>query len=188
MGKLKTSARLQWSSDVITALGISILQGATKNEIEEQHFECILKKTEATLRLWEVCDLSLLGKIDIVNTLVGSLYVYKMQVLQTTSDSNMAKINDMIQDFILNGRKPKLKMSQLVQNKNSGGLKLVDLKTRDKSLKINWIYRLHTNDVMLTKLAYFHVAPKLQNESFWECNFKKSDLKTCVMQLDFGMM
>ena len=74
-------------------------------------------------------------------------------------------------DFIWNGHKPKLKMSVLQGKKQEGGMRLVDLKSRDDALKIQWIFRLHQQDPILTSLAYYHVKSPLKGEIFWQCNF-----------------
>ena len=84
----------------------------------------------------------------------------------------------MITDFIWSGRKPKLKIQQLIQSKNEDGLKLVSVLDRDKALKINWVYKLYGTDVVLNKLATYHLAPKINNEIFWECNFCTDDINS----------
>lgn len=63
-------------------------------------------------------DLSLLGKVNIINTLVGSLFVYRMQTT-TVNDSQMfAKFNIMLAEFIWNGRRPKLRTELLQYDKD----------------------------------------------------------------------
>ena len=50
------------------------------------------------------------------NALVGSLFVYKMQMLPKVSSVLVKKVNSMFKDFIWHGGKPKLKM-QMIQVK-----------------------------------------------------------------------
>ena len=45
-----------------------------------------MDQVENILKLWRMHDLSLLGKINIINTLVGALFIYKLQVLPSLSD------------------------------------------------------------------------------------------------------
>ena len=68
-----------------------------------------------------------------------------------------------------------MKLKILKGGKSDGGLRLTDLKKRDQALKIQWVYRLHGNDRVLTKLAYYHMNTALCNELFWQCNFKVAD-------------
>ena len=57
-----------------------------------------------------------------------------------------------------------------------GGIKLADLTYRDRSLKFQWVRRLHDDNTLLMKLAMYYIKPLIRNSVFWECNFKKSDI------------
>ena len=48
----------------------------------------------------------------------------------------------MILDYLWNGKTPKIAYSTLIQSTDKGGLKLVDFRTKVKSLSISWIKRL----------------------------------------------
>ena len=54
---------------------------------------------------------------------------------------------------------------------------LFDIAAKDKSLKIQWLTRLHGQDQVLTVLAYYHINTPLRNEIFWQCNFNTNDVK-----------
>ena len=45
------------------------------------NYEQLLAKTENTLNKWSNRTLSLAGKVQVINSLVASIYVYKMTVL-----------------------------------------------------------------------------------------------------------
>ena len=74
-----SSNKLHWTNELIKVLGIYITQD--HNQLITMNIEPVLMKVKVTLQLWEKRDLSLLGKIEIVNALVGLLFVYKMSVL-----------------------------------------------------------------------------------------------------------
>ena len=42
---------------------------------------------------------------------------------------------------------------------------------------MQWVFRLHQQDRIMTKLAYFHINTQLTNELFWECNFNENDVQ-----------
>lgn len=94
----------------------------------------------------------------------------------------------LIEDFIWNGRKPKLKLTLLQIDKTNGGLRLVNLQKCDQALKIQWIFRLHQDDQLLPTLAYYYINTKLHNEEFWQCNFKSTDVDHVCKAQGFGMM
>ena len=93
-------------------------------------------KTATILEQWKHRQLSLEGKILIVNTLIASLFVYKMTVLPTMPDCYIKEIYALINKFIWNGRKPKITLAQLQKNIDCGGLKLVKFENKDAALKI----------------------------------------------------
>ena len=73
-------------------------------------------------------------------------------------------------------KNPKSVNEILSLNKNDGGRRLFDIELRDKTIKMDWIKRLHImGDETFTNLAYYHLNTKIKNEIFWECNFTKKD-------------
>ena len=116
----------------------------------------------ATTKLWKQRGLSLKGKVIILNALVGSLLVYRMQVLHTIDKNMVIRLNKIIEDFVWNGRKPKLKLLVLQQSTRQGGMGLFNLILKDKSLKIAWIKRLDQNDQVYNELAWYFIDPKIK--------------------------
>ena len=74
--KLYTQKKLKWSNEAINTLGVDLHQ-----ENLECNFEDVLLKMHAVSQLWFHRQLTLIGKILLVNSLFASLYVYKMQVI-----------------------------------------------------------------------------------------------------------
>ena len=77
--KIYTTSEVNWA-DRINVLGIQI--EPTEQETTHINYESVILKTEAVLKSWENRNVSLLGKVNIVNTLVGSLYVYNVTIRQ----------------------------------------------------------------------------------------------------------
>ena len=73
-------------------------------------------------------DLSLVGKIQVINALIGSLFMYKMTVLPNAPDRVIQEVESVIKDFIWNGKGAKIKFEILQTNKDNGSLGLVDLR------------------------------------------------------------
>ena len=105
----------------------------------ELNYGDIINKVNATLNVWCTQNLSLIGQVLIVNSLTGSLFTYKMQVLPSIPEPFITKIEALVVDFIWNGKKPKMMLSTMQLNKNQGGLGLINLRLKDESLKINWV-------------------------------------------------
>ena len=86
----------------INVLGIWITRD--RGTLFHENYDGILDKTKAVLNSWSNRRLSLIGKITVVNALVSSLYVYKMQVLPCLPEYMYKKIDKIIEGFLWNGR------------------------------------------------------------------------------------
>ena len=100
-------------------------------------------------------------RIEVVNSLVSSLFVYKFKILPNVSAESVKKINDLIVHFVWNGRKPKIQLHTLTLDKEYSGCRLVDIKHRDATLKVQWVQRLTSEDQMLKALAYYHIIARI---------------------------
>ena len=65
------------------------------------------------LTMWRKRNLSLIGKVMIINTLVASLFVYKMYTLPLMSIQLIKKLEKLCSNFIWNDRKPKIALTKL---------------------------------------------------------------------------
>ena len=72
-----------WSNEDINVLGVIVAH----NDIVEKNYKDIVQKVRKTLFSWTHRGLSLLGKVQVVNTLVSSLFVYKMMVMPKIPDN-----------------------------------------------------------------------------------------------------
>ena len=176
--RLYLDKKFVWGKGTIDVLGLLITTDSSQMQ-EQLNLAKILEKACGVMETWHNRHLSLIGKVEIVNTLVNSLFVYKMQVLPCLTNEFEGKLNRIISRFIWNGRKPKIKLEFLQLNTKQGGRKLSNISLRDKTLKIEWIRRLHSDegDTTITKLAYFMINTEITNELFWECNFSPQDVE-----------
>ena len=133
----------------------------------------MLVKIVSILKKWQKRGLSLIGKILIINALIASLFVHKMQVLPFLPETYIVKIEKEFENFIWNGKKPKIPIKTLQVLKQEGGLKLVNLRNKDKAIKVSWVQRLEHND-KLACLAYEYLHPLLR-EKIWQTNLSKED-------------
>ena len=97
---------LNWVNTEINVLGVFVTDN--KCELQKLNYEPIVKKADATLKRWADRNLSLMGKILIVNMLIGSLFVYKMSVLPAITQDIIQRMNKMIHAFLWNGKKAKI--------------------------------------------------------------------------------
>ena len=85
------------------------------------------------------------GKIIVVNSLLLPQLYYLSSIIHTP-EVVIKEIRSVINDYIWNGKKPKIKQSLLIQEIDFGGLKLHDIDLKTVSLRLNWIKRINYSD------------------------------------------
>ena len=167
-----TQFPIKWTDKPIQVLGIWITNNEQK--LFELNYQPIVNKIDSILDTWAHRDLSLIGKITVVNTLISSLLVYKMQVLPNMPQKTIKLIENKIRAFIWNKKKAKISLRILQKNKADGGLGLVDIKQKEKSIKVAWIQILE-NNAKAANLAYYFLNNNIR-EDLWHCNLRRDHI------------
>lgn len=171
--KLYTEKNVVWTNNVINILGVDI----THNEdIVTRNFNTIKQKTEAVIALWTHRTLSLMGKVLLVNSLIASLFVYKMMVLPNLHADCIKQFTKSIRNFLWNNKKPRIALTILQADKSMGGLRLVNLKNKEISIKSLWIEQIHNNDSFFRRIFYNQLKIKIEDR-VWECNLQPRDIR-----------
>ena len=77
---LKLSKNIKWAEKTLECLGV-IIQLDDLNDIQELSYESAIEKMFQTLTAWQNRSLSVIGKIQVINSLCNSMFVYHMQVM-----------------------------------------------------------------------------------------------------------
>ena len=162
--ELYTQKPIAWTNEGLKVLGINVVH---QNVIDSNYAPCIQKAVD-TMKKWCNRNLSLLGKVKVVNTLIASLFVHKFTTLPSPTDKQFSKLQEAITAFIWNGKKAKIKTSYLHQLRENAGLQLANLKLRDISLKCTWIQILNT-DPKYAATAFEVFCADLRSDIF-KCN------------------
>ena len=169
--KMYTSKEYAWSDGPIDTLGIKL--GCTGEKVKS-NFEDILLRVDNVCNDWGNRTLTLVGKVLVVNTLISSLFVYKMSVMMNLSVAEIQVVETKIRKFIWGGKKDKIPIKILQLCHKDGGLKLVNLRHKQNALKIKWIFKLN-DSVFLRQCAYTSLDQVLQ-ENIWRCNLHAEDI------------
>ena len=95
--------QVNWSNEDINVLGVTIAH----ENIVQKNYDDVIDKAKKTLKTWNNRDLSLIGKVQVVNTLIASLFVHKMMVLPQMDNRTLKSIDNMIREYIWKGRRQK---------------------------------------------------------------------------------
>ena len=120
--KLYSKLPLLWSDGPINILGVNIFPNIEKTV--NCNYEQILDKIENLSKIWGSRSLSIIGKIQIVNTLFVSQFIYKLQCLPSPNKNVIERYNKIV---------------------NNMGLKCVNTELKDKSMKVAHYVKLAKN-------------------------------------------
>ena len=170
----------KWSNEDINVLGVTI----SHEDILEKNYEPLIAKTKQVLNAWQNRGLSLLGRIQVVNTLVASLFVYKMMVLPTIPKNIVKRVENIIREYIWDGKKAKIAFPILQNSKGEGGLNLVNLIWKDKALKATWPLILSA-EKEYAGMVYPLLRCTTLGEDIWRCSIAPEDVKSLRITSQF---
>ena len=170
--KFYSAKRIAWTNEPINILGYWISH--SEREMYQLNFLPLLEKAKNILSLWHHRGISIFGKILVINSLIASLFVYRITPTHYIPAEFIEKTRKLFTEFIWSGKKPKIKFSRLEQTRRQGGGGLVNMVKKIESLKLGWVFKLQERPD-LQSLA----DDSLQNKVgmlLWESNLKESDV------------
>lgn len=170
--QLYTKFQVNWTNDPINVLGVLVSNETAT--LAYENFVQIFDKIHSTLDSWSQRSLTLTGRVIIVNTLLASLFVYKMQVLPNIPFKMIQLFNETILKFLWNKKRPKISFQQLTLDKPNGGLRLVDLFLRQMSLKAQWVTIIR-NSQEWQDIVYPQLCPLIKDK-IWSVNLHIDDI------------
>ena len=128
---------LKWLHNPVKILGIHVSYGKKGNN--QHDFNHKLQKLQTNLDLWRARDLTLFGRVLIIKSLALSQLIYSASNLNVPQE-----ITPMIKTklVIFLWQKDKIKREGLYQDRDKGGIRMIDVETMIKALRLAWIPRL----------------------------------------------
>ena len=171
--KFYSSRKLKWTNDSINTLGVYISHDI--EDMLEKNFGELIEKAENVLKMWHYQNLSLFGKNLVVNSLVTSLFVYRMQVLPTMPCKYVKTFQKLVLGFIWNQGTSKISYQVLTGLKTQEGAGLVDIHKKDEALKMVWVFTLRKYS-QLKNLAYA-LLENMIGDLIWEVQLAPQDVQ-----------
>ena len=174
--KYYTQAIYLWQEPPIYTLGIHVTSDFMV--MESANLLPVLEKAQTTLQQWKKRNLTLTGHVLVVNTLVESLFVYRLSVIPHMQQSTITKVQALVMDFIWKGKKPKISSEVLMTSKEHGGMHLFNIVAKHCALLCQWIFVLRDDD-LLKKAMHSALSDEL-GETIWRCNLTPKDVKKII--------
>ncbi len=137
-GRVEAPLWQDWTEANIHCLGI-VLSGNEDDPYELNYKKRILNLRNI-LNNWKCRKWSLKGKIMVINNLALPPLLYVASVLHIP-DIVFKEVKAIISYFIWDGKLSRIAYEVLIQSVGNGGLKLMDIETKVRSLKAVWIKR-----------------------------------------------
>ena len=84
--QLYTQQNLRWTNGNIHMLGVHLM---CEGDLHEQNFQEIVTKVDSVIPNWYFRTMTLMGRVTIVNALIGSLFSYKMMAMMVLTDKQI---------------------------------------------------------------------------------------------------
>ena len=172
--------KVSWTNGPIEALGIILSPDIEETAIA--NYTKVSEKISKTIDIWSSQDLTLYGKISIINSLLISKLIYRFSGLPSPSQEIIKAMEDKLLEFLWgSGKRHAIAKRMIVNNRQNFGLKFPCLTTKDEALKIAWVKRILENEE--TQISPFLAKyMKINVHMFFHCNLKENDIHYCLYQ------
>ena len=135
----------------IKILGVTF---TTNNDsITQANIEPKIVQIKREITQWRRRNLTPLGKITVIKSLLMSKLVHLLTALPNPSQKDLKQLERLFFSFLWGGKRDPIKRAKVVQKLSAGGLSMVDLEAFVRSLKLSWLKRMVTSDAAWATLA-----------------------------------
>ena len=127
----------------IKILGVHI--SYNKKLQDNLNFQTIIKNICSILKVWQMRNLSLAGKITVFKSLAISKIVY-LSFLTLLSNNIIEELKEIQKKFLWSNKKAKIKHDTLCNDYKDGCLKNVEIVHKINALKCSWLQRLYNDN------------------------------------------
>jgi len=177
---------LNWKlypNNSVKSLGVHFSSNKPANTLSE-NWEAKVKKINNIINVWKMRDLTLVGKIIIIKSLLSSQLTFISSIINLP-DHVIKDVNRTLFNFLW-GRTEKVKRRTMINDYKDGGLKMLHLPSFLESVKFNWIKRL-TNENMANwkNIPLFEFQKINMGLDIFKCNCNYNSLNPiCLQQLN----
>nr|XP_039263093.1 uncharacterized protein LOC120339092 [Styela clava] len=151
-------------------LGVNIPVDLSK--LFDVNFPQIINKAKNIIQVWKMRNLTLLGKVCIIKTLIASLFTYSFTYIPASiPDRYIKSLNAALYHFLWNSNWERVKRKTLIGPKMLGGIDMIDVHSFIIAQKIKWVgFLLDDAKVCKWKLVEFNYLNDLDLASLLKGN------------------
>ena len=130
---------------------------------------------QTILNSWSARRLTLLGKITIIKSLAVSQIVYLLSS-PPSHQKIVYELNSILYDFLWDSKGDKIKRTEIINDYDKGGLKMIDIQSFNASLKTKWVQSyLNTENKGKWKALFGYDLERYVGKLLFLCNLKQKD-------------
>lgn len=154
---------LSWGGTSFKLLGINF--DVDLNRIVKINYDEKLIQIKNIMKQWSRRNLTVIGRITVVKTLVIPVLNHLFVSLPNPSKTMTSQISDLLYEFVWNSRTHRVKRDVLVKDIYQGGLKMLDINSFIPALKSTWIRRIFQREKKWSNI----VLSDVQRNKFFSC-------------------
>ena len=131
---------LDWSQEPLKALGV-VFSPLVFN-IWDLNSQEVLLKVKNILNQWSRRKLTLIGRITVIKSLALSKFVHLFISLPAPPNELIKELEKMFYKFLWNSGPDRIKRRIIIKNIEYAGLRMVELRSFIKALKVSWLRRI----------------------------------------------
>ena len=146
---------LSWGKNNFSYLGIDFHSDLSK--MIKMNYDKKVIEISALLKSWSKRNLTPIGRITVIKTLVIPKLIHLFSALPNPDDKYILNLNRLFFNFIWQKPIGNVKRETVVREYSEGGLKMIHLKTFLNSIKATWIRRLINIDKLKDIIKSFDI-------------------------------
>ena len=172
---------IHFTEDPLKCLGIYI--GGNNETRYDLNWKKKLEQFDQVLERWKNRNLTIFGKCLILKSLGISQLVFNMSLLEIKPET-LKHINKSMYDFMWNSR-DRIKRNVLIGDYHKGGIRMIDLDNKVKSLRASWMSRIAVDKDAKWTCIYRHFLGNigLRIEHTFLMNITDIKMFTCLSSL-----
>ena len=146
---------LIWGQTKFKLLGVNF--DVNLENICELNYREKLHKMETIIKQWKKRNLTPVGKISLIKSLLISQFNHLFISLPDPSDKLIKEMRNTMFEFLWNNKPDKIKRDTLCADFDEGGLKMIDIKAFIMALKSTWIRKILNSEGIWQNLLFQNV-------------------------------
>ena len=139
---------LDWEQGPIKILGVTFSPEVFN--IWDINSQDTLAKIEKIIKIWSQRKLTLPGRITVIKSIALSKFTHLFISLPNPPDELLKRLDKIFYKFLRNSGPDRISRNIMIRNEREGGLRMIQIRTFIKALKVTWFRRLLINPKNIT--------------------------------------